>query len=105
MSAHISPGCSVRFTIFRMRVPPADTPTFSTRRGPGGKLIVEAMWGGSGYDWDGEALNVMSSLREAENVAISRCAGTHRISKRGIQGATLGSRAALVVCTLVAQRI
>ena len=65
MSAHISPGCSVRSTILRIRVPPADTPTFSTRRGPGGNLVVEDMLGGSGYDWDGEALNVMSSSKEA----------------------------------------
>ena len=81
MSAHISPGCSVRSTISRMRVPPADTATWFTRSGPGGRLVVEATQGGSGYSWNGEALNGMSSSREAMNLSIQRCAGTRRISK------------------------
>ena len=66
MSAHISPGCNVRSTIFRMRVPPAETPTLFALRGPGGRLVIEAIQDGSGYDCDGEALEAMSSLRKAK---------------------------------------
>ena len=49
------------------------------------------MRGGSSYDWDGEALNVMSSSKEAKDVSIQRCAGTRRICKRGISGTPLSS--------------
>ena len=87
ISAHISPGCSVRFTLWRMRVPPADTPTFSTRRGPSGELGVEATRGGSDNDWDGGALNVMSSWREAKDVSIqTMCRNRAHLQAREFMG-------------------
>ncbi len=49
-----------------MRVPPAETPTLFARRGPGGRIVVEAIQDGSGYDCDGEALEARSSSRKAK---------------------------------------
>ena len=65
MRAHISPACSVKSTIWRMRVPPADTPTFFARRGTSGRLVVEPIRAGWVNDWGAGALNVRSSLTEA----------------------------------------
>jgi hypothetical protein len=65
MSAHISPGCNVRSTFLRMRVPPAETPTLFAHRGPGGRIVVEAIKDGSGYDCDGEALKAKSSSQQS----------------------------------------
>jgi len=58
-----------------MRVPPAETPTLFARRGPGGKIVVEAIQDGSGYDCDGEALKGKSSSRKAKDFSILRCDG------------------------------